>query len=73
LLHLEKAHVQQQRLMQSKIKINNNDDEKFFLILFSSYIVFLNLIVYLCFLEFTELLCVSALFHHMSSISSLPK
>ena len=44
------AHVQQQRLMQPKIKNNNNDDEKFFLILFSSYIVFLNFIVYLCFL-----------------------
>ena len=50
LLHLEKAHVQQQRLMQPKIENNNNDDENFFLILFSSYIVFQNFIVYLCFL-----------------------
>ena len=35
--------------VQPKIKNNNNDDDNF-LILFSSYIVFLNLIVYLCFL-----------------------
>ena len=44
-----------------------------FLILFSSYVVFLNLIVYLCFLGVHWASCMCALFHHMSSISSLPK
>ena len=56
--------------VQPKIKNNNNDDN--FLILFSSYVFFLNLIVYLCFLGVHWASCMWALFHHMSSISSLP-